>query len=144
MRRMTFAVALLGCTRPTAPTAPEPSPPAALARPPTIDPALQPNANPEPEEPSKPDDAPPPVSSFVAKAEEFARRTCACTTVECTNVIAREQTDWITRNFEAAGTLSDEEADLVSAATTRMANCISNIAIAEAEKQSSRRPRGRK
>jgi len=65
---------------------------------------------------------------YVKKMEEFAEKACACEDAECTTKVAQEQADWLSANAEKASKLEAEDAEKVTAASTKLAECTTKIA----------------
>ena len=65
---------------------------------------------------------------YVKKMEEFADQACACKDSECTTKVAKDQADWLSANAEKAAKLSSDDAEKVTAAGTKMAECVTKIA----------------
>ena len=67
-------------------------------------------------------------AEYVKKMEAFAEQTCACKDVECTTKVAKEQADWLSANAEKAAKLDPEDAEKVTAAGTKLAECTTKVA----------------
>ncbi len=65
---------------------------------------------------------------YVKKVEEFATKACECKDAECTTKVAKEQADWLTKNAETASKLKPEDAEKITAAGKKMAECVTKIA----------------
>ncbi|MCR9166229.1 MAG: hypothetical protein ACE37F_31920 [Nannocystaceae bacterium] len=64
---------------------------------------------------------------YVKAMEGFAEQACACKDAECTTKVAKEQADWLAANAEKAAKLSPEDAQKVTAATTKLTECTVKI-----------------
>ncbi len=67
-------------------------------------------------------------AEYVKKMDEFAEQGCACKDAECTTKVAKAQADWLSANAEKAAKLEAEDAEKVTAAGTKMAECTTKIA----------------
>ncbi len=65
---------------------------------------------------------------YVKKMEEFAEQACACKDADCTVKVAKDQADWLSANAEKAAKLSADDAEKVTAAGTKLAECTTKIA----------------
>ncbi|MEM6996648.1 MAG: hypothetical protein AAF721_39455 [Myxococcota bacterium] len=66
-------------------------------------------------------------AEYVKKVEEFTEKACACKDIDCTTKVAKEQADWITKNAETASKLKPEDAEKITAAATKMGECVTKI-----------------
>ena len=71
-------------------------------------------------------------AEYVKKMEEFSEQACACKDAECTTKVAKDQADWLTKNTEQASKIKPEDAEKISAAGTKMAECVTKIATGAA------------
>lgn len=66
-------------------------------------------------------------AEYAKKVGEFADKACACKDSDCTTKVAKEQADWLTANAEKASKLSSEDAEAVTASSTKLAECTTKI-----------------
>ena len=74
------------------------------------------------------------AGEYVKKHEEFAEKTCACKDVECQTKVQKEQADWLAKNAETAAKLDDKDAEKITAASSKMAECVTKMATEAASK----------
>lgn len=65
---------------------------------------------------------------YVKQMESFAEKTCACDNAECVTKVSKENADWLAKNAETAAKLDADDAEKVTAAGTKMAECATKIA----------------
>jgi len=66
-------------------------------------------------------------AEYAKKMGEFADQACACKDAECTTKVAKEQADWLGANAEKASKLSSEDAEAVTTASSKLAECTTKI-----------------
>ncbi|MGH1348379.1 MAG: hypothetical protein ACRBN8_42900 [Nannocystales bacterium] len=66
-------------------------------------------------------------AEYAKKVGEFADQACACKDTDCTTKVATEQADWLAANAEKASKLSSDDAEAVTAAGTKLAECTTKI-----------------
>jgi hypothetical protein len=66
---------------------------------------------------------------YVKKMEEFAEQACACKDAACASKVSQDQGDWLTKNAEKAAKLSAKDAEKVTAAASKLADCMSKAAM---------------
>ena len=66
-------------------------------------------------------------AEYAKKMGEFADQACACKDSDCTTKIAKEQADWLAANAEKASKLSSDDAEAVTAAGTKLAECTTKV-----------------
>ncbi len=67
-------------------------------------------------------------AEYVKHMEDFAAKTCECKDADCTAKVAKEQADWLAANAEKASKLNEDDAEKITAAGTKMAECATKIA----------------
>jgi hypothetical protein len=67
-------------------------------------------------------------AEYVKAMDGFAEKACACKDAECITTVSKEQADWLTKNAETAAKLEAEDAEKITAAGTKMAECATKIA----------------
>lgn len=65
---------------------------------------------------------------YVKKMEEFAEQACACKDAACVSKVSQEQGDWLTKNAATAAKLDAKDAEKITAATSKMADCVTKAA----------------
>ncbi|MBV1860131.1 MAG: hypothetical protein KUG77_17085 [Nannocystaceae bacterium] len=66
-------------------------------------------------------------AEYAKKMGEFTDQSCACKDTDCIAKVAKAQADWLTANAEKASKLSSEDAEAVTAAGTKLAECTTKI-----------------
>lgn len=71
-------------------------------------------------------------ADYVKKMEEFSEKACACKDTDCVTKVTTEQADWLTKNAETAAKLDPDDAEKITAATSKMTECVTKLATAGA------------
>ncbi len=71
-------------------------------------------------------------AEYVKKMEEFSEKACACKDTDCATKVTTEQADWLSKNAETAAKLKPEDAEKITAATTKMGECVTKLATGAA------------
>ena len=71
-------------------------------------------------------------AEYVKKMEEFSEKACACKDTDCATKVTTEQADWLSKNDEAAAKLEADDAEKITAATSKMTECVTKLATAGA------------
>lgn len=69
---------------------------------------------------------------YVKKMEEFATKACECKDAACATKVSQEQADWLSKNAATAAKLSADDATKITAAGTKLAECMTKAATAGA------------
>ncbi|MBL4684449.1 MAG: hypothetical protein JKY37_07660 [Nannocystaceae bacterium] len=67
-------------------------------------------------------------AEYVKKMEEFAEKSCACKDAECTTKVTKEMGEWVTKNQEIVSKVKPDDTEKLTAATTKMTECMTKIA----------------
>jgi hypothetical protein len=67
-------------------------------------------------------------AEYVKQMEGFAEKACACKDADCVTKVTQENADWLSKNAEKAAKLDAGDAEKVTAAGTKMAECATKIA----------------
>ncbi|MBX7082830.1 MAG: hypothetical protein K1X88_26730 [Nannocystaceae bacterium] len=65
---------------------------------------------------------------YVKSMEDFAEKVCACKDTACATKASQEQADWLQKNAATAAKLDAKDAEKVTAAGTKMADCMTKLA----------------
>jgi hypothetical protein len=67
-------------------------------------------------------------AEYVKKMEEFAEKACACKDAACATKVTQEQADWLSKNAETAAKLDTDDGEKITAAATKMTDCVTKAA----------------
>jgi len=60
--------------------------------------------------------------------DEFSAAACACKDSACITKVSQEQADWLSKNAALASKLDAKDAEKITAAATKMGECVTKIA----------------